>query len=588
MDNCTGLEKNVYQFNCIFKIIAILIMIIFLITENVKFVKAEILLTQDEQDYIAEHNVIMAASIDGGAPLHYIDSKGEIKGIAVSVLKEIADMTGLIFEYRLYPSIEDAFSSDADIFFGLARKYTPAGMVLSQPYLKSETILFYNSSLDSNELEDKRYADIEGGNLPEGVKEENTIYYNNREETMNAVESGRADYGYGNAYSVAFYHLQNGYKNIVTIPKEKESREYCIGFAYENAILLSIINKGIESIEEQRMQSIILDMASSVDWRITPAMVLKTYTKEVFLVVLQIVAVLLFFIILSINSNKRLELQNKRYENLSKMSNEYLFEYSTKTDELVFSEKSVSLLGIEKQPGNVKKELRDVLFDRRKEGTVSTVKLPLANGEIGVFRIIKSNVYDTKKRLHSIIGKLIDISKETAEKEKLITMSQLDGLTGLYNSITTKELINKRIKSKTEREIDALIIIDCDGFKAINDKFGHLEGDKVLKNISNTLRTAFRETDIIGRIGGDEFTVYLKNVPSTDFVKSKSEEIIAGIKEMNKEFPVSVSAGVAFLNTGKTYKEIFKEADDALYRAKQKGRSEIVLRYPEWAVQADM
>ena len=175
MNNYTGLEKNVYQFDCIFKIIAILIMIMFLITGNAKLVKAEILLTQDEQDYIAEDNVIVAASIDGGAPLHYIDSKGEIKGIAVSVLKEIADMTGLIFEYRLYPSIEDAFSSDADIFFGLARKYTPAGMVLSQPYLKSETVLFYNSSLDSNELEDKRYADIEGGDLPEGVKEENTI-----------------------------------------------------------------------------------------------------------------------------------------------------------------------------------------------------------------------------------------------------------------------------------------------------------------------------------------------------------------------------------------------------------------------------
>lgn len=584
MNNYTGLEKNVYQFNCIFKIIAILIMIIFLITGNAKLVKAEILLTQDEQDYIAEDNVIVAASIDGGAPLHYIDSKGEIKGIAVSVLKEIADMTGLIFEYRLYPSIEDAFSSDADIFFGLARKYTPAGMVLSQPYLKSETVLFYNSSLDSNELEDKRYADIEGGDLPEGVKEENTIYYNNREDTLSAVNSGQADYSYGNAYSVAFYQLQNSYKNIVTIPKGKETREYGIGFAHENTTLLSIINKSIEAIEEQRMQSIILDIASGIDRKITPAMVLETYTKEVFLVVLQVVAVLLFLIVLSINSNKRLELQNKRYENLSKMSNEYLFEYSTKTNELMFSEKSVSLLGIEKQSDNVKKELRDVLFDRRKEGTVSTVKLPLANGEIGVFRIIKSNVYDTKKRLHSIIGKLVDISKETAEKEKLITMSQLDGLTGLYNSITTKELITKRIKSKIEREIDALIIIDCDGFKAINDKFGHLEGDKVLKNISNALRAAFRETDIIGRIGGDEFTVYLKNVPSADFVKSKSEEIIAAIKEMSKEFPVSVSAGVAFLKTEKTYKEIFKEADDALYRAKQKGRSEVVLGNQGWAV----
>ncbi|MDX9799582.1 MAG: transporter substrate-binding domain-containing protein, partial [Bacteroidales bacterium] len=406
MNNYMGSKKNGYQFYCIFRIITMLIIVTFLITGNVKSVKAEMFLTQEEQTYLSQANLIIAASIDGGAPLHYTDSKGEIKGIAVSVLKEIADMTGLIFEYRLYPSIEDAFNSDADIFFGLARKYAPSDMVLSQPYLKSETVLFYNSSLDSNKLEEKRYADIEGGDLPDGIKEENTIYYNNREDTLSAVNSGEADYGYGNAYSVAFYMIQNGYKNIVTIPKGKESREYCIGFAHENATLLSIINKSIEAIEEQRMQSIVLDMASSIDRRITPAMVLETYTKEIFIVILQVVAVLLFFVTLNINSNKRLELQNKRYENLSKMSNEYLFEYSTKTDELMFSEKSVSLLGIEKQSGNVKKELRDVLFDRRKEGTVSTVKLPLANGEIGVFRIIKSNVYDAKNRLHSIIGKL--------------------------------------------------------------------------------------------------------------------------------------------------------------------------------------
>ncbi len=569
-----GSKKNGYQLYCIFRIITILIIVTFLITGNTKFVKAEMFLTQEEQAYLSQVNLIIAASIDGGAPLHYTDSKGEIKGIAVSVLKEIADMTGIIFEYRLYPSIEDVFNSDADIFFGLARKYAPADMVLSQPYLKSETVLFYNSSLDSNELEDKRYADIEGGDLPEGIKEENTIYYNNREDTLSAVNSGQADYSYGNAYSVAFYQLQNGYKNIITIPKGKETREYCIGFAHENAPLLSIINKSIEAIEEQRMQSIILGIASSVDRKITPAMVLETYARKIFIVALQVVAILLFFIILSVNTNKRLELQNKRYEYLSKMSNEYLFEYSPKTNELMFSEKTITLFGTEEKSDKIKKQLRDALFDRRKEGIVSTIKLPLASGETGVFRIIKSGVYDTKKKLHSIMGKLVDISKETAEKEKLITMTQIDGLTSLYNYKTTKELITKRIENKVEEEIDALLLIDCDGFKNINDKFGHLEGDKALKNISKALRTTFRETDIIGRIGGDEFAVYFKNTPSTDFVKSKSELINAAIQEISGDCPISVSIGIAFLKPGKTYKELFEEADKALYRAKQMGKSE--------------
>lgn len=555
--------------------LAVVCVLVFII--NTESYSAELYLTEEEKNYIAEKNIIIAASLDGSAPLHYIDSKGKIRGIAVNVMEEISDMTGLIFEYKLYDSIDDVDIDESDIYFSISSNYASPDIVLSLPYLKTETILFFNSSLNSNELKDKRYAAVRGGELPEGVSYENTIYYGNREDTLNAVNSGRADYGYGNTYSVAFYILQNGYKNIVSIPKGKESREYCVGFARKNDVLLSIINKSIEEIDEQRMQTIILDMASNIDRKITFAMVLEAYSKEIFMVVLQMMAILLFFIILSVNSNRKLSLQNKRYMQLSNISNEYLFEYSVYNNELTFSEKTIELFGVREKLDEAKDMLKNYLLDEQHEEVVSTIKLSRSNGETAAFRIIKSNIYDEKKRLHSIIGKFIDISRETEEREKLITMAQLDGLTGLYNNVTTKKLIMERIKNKDSQETDAFILLDCDSFKEINDRYGHLAGDRVLKGISAALKTTFRETDIIGRIGGDEFCVYIRNISSVDFIKSKLNQLTDTIKEISNDFPIYVSTGISFLKEEKTYIDLFKEADEALYKAKQKGGSVFVM-----------
>lgn len=113
---------------------------------------------------------IKAASIDGAAPLHYRNSKGEITGIAIKVMEEIANNTGLQFEYELYDNISDVRASDARVIFGMTQEYAYEGITLSDPYLLSETILFYNASLDPRELTQKRHAAINGVSLPEGLR----------------------------------------------------------------------------------------------------------------------------------------------------------------------------------------------------------------------------------------------------------------------------------------------------------------------------------------------------------------------------------------------------------------------------------
>jgi diguanylate cyclase (GGDEF)-like protein len=266
-------------------------------------------LNQKEQDYIANRGPVKAISIDGGAPLFYKNSAGEIKGISINLLEEIATMTGLTFQYQLYDTVAEMLKADSDMVMGLSKEYQLPNFTLSLPYLHTETILYYNSSLNPNELIDKRYAMIIGGTLPVGIKEENVVYFNNREETFDAVNKGRADYGYANSYSLTYYTLQNEYNNIITVPISKESRAYCFGVVEGDDTLLNIINKSLNAISESRMQTHILSAVSDVKKKLTFQMFLDTYWKEIFILIVLVIAILSYTVHSKKRANKLLNLE---------------------------------------------------------------------------------------------------------------------------------------------------------------------------------------------------------------------------------------------------------------------------------------
>lgn len=125
--------------------------------------------------------------------------------------------------------------------------------------------------------------------------------------------------------------------------------------------------------------------------------------------------------------------------------------------------------------------------------------------------------------------------------------------------------------------MDAFLMMDCDGFKSINDTFGHLAGDQMLKNIGKCLTCSFRSSDIIGRVGGDEFVVYMKDVPSVDFVLRKCRQLRRLIRTMGGSTPLSISIGIAFVKSETAYEDVFRMADEALYQAKKDGGNRITV-----------
>ena len=130
------------------------------------------------------------------------------------------------------------------------------------------------------------------------------------------------------------------------------------------------------------------------------------------------------------------------------------------------------------------------------------------------------------------IGVLIDIDNEKRQAEKLLEIAQHDSLTGLYNKGTSQKRIEEHLKSLDEHSCSALMILDLDNFKQINDSMGHLFGDAILIEAAQRIKKQFRSTDIVGRIGGDEFIIFMEHLQGTSILQKKAEQVIHELEKI--------------------------------------------------------
>lgn len=176
-----------------------------------------------------------------------------------------------------------------------------------------------------------------------------------------------------------------------------------------------------------------------------------------------------------------------------------------------------------------------------------------------------------------VIGKTSNIDDSKKEQERLKKLAKLDPLTKILNKSVTRSEIEKYFKDQGLKGQHGFIIIDIDNFKSINDNLGHLFGDAVLTDISTKIEKIFSKDDIIGRIGGDEFVVLLKNYKSIDNVKEKANEMCKAFKSIytgeNKDYTISTSIGISlYPRDGDNYEDLLNKADIALYNVKDNGK----------------
>lgn len=192
-------------------------------------------------------------------------------------------------------------------------------------------------------------------------------------------------------------------------------------------------------------------------------------------------------------------------------------------------------------------------------------------------RIRATVQFDSGRRPIKAVGVILDIDADKKQKERLLEQAQRDPLTGLYNKSAIQELANRQIDGNTGESSQALLIIDIDNFKGVNDTYGHLCGDTLLSDVAGVLKSYFRADDIVGRIGGDEFLVYLPQIAGEKEAAAKVRGLLTTLgmlRPIKDAATISCSIGGSlFPQKGADYFTLYKCADSALYQIKAQGKN---------------
>ncbi len=273
--------------------------------------------------------------------------------------------------------------------------------------------------------------------------------------------------------------------------------------------------------------------------------------------------------------------------NLSELSDEWFFVYNIKNSAIRFFGKGSEILGF----SSGRYIFPDFIFHKEivyeddmsiflkfvenmKSGkdSFSDFRMVLTDGSVRYYRHIFKTTFDEQGNPIFVIGKSFDIN----EQKSYELLSQIDLLTNCYNKVTSEGMIEKYITKEIDSQ-HALFIIDIDDFKSINDNLGHHYGDIVLSDIASKLNSLVRDGDIVGRIGGDEFIVFLKNTGNKRVIEQRAAAFAKVFKNTysgeGKDYKISGSIGISlYPRDGRGFEDLYKAADKALYQSKRKGK----------------
>ena len=217
---------------------------------------------------------------------------------------------------------------------------------------------------------------------------------------------------------------------------------------------------------------------------------------------------------------------------------------------------------------------------KRAGRTVFQGRLHTSDGDYHWYRFYMAVVFDDKRQIKRVLGNVLDINDTQNKFARMQHKAERDPLTGIYNRAVFEKYVNEVLADSSKRQ-HAFVLLDIDDFKNVNDSRGHAFGDTVLCELTANLERSFRSSDLLGRIGGDEFAVLMCDITSMENALVKAGQICSlYTKGAAKEgLKISCSIGMVFCESddGAAFDDLYQKADSALYKAKGKGKNVFVV-----------
>lgn len=577
------------------------------------FMKSEtnFALTEEEKQYSNQHETLRVGIVSERAPLQTFDPQtGAFQGVTNGILEYLTENTGLTFEIVRIPRSEDVASAiqaaDVDIVGGVNDTGTASedlSLSLTAPYMTTSSLLVYNKFTDPDNLVDKTIA-LPWESVDDAPEGANVAIYDTLEACFEAVNSGEADYTYGTSYTTPYYLSINNLNNLLYLPATSQSIDICFGVVQPvEPELLVVINKSLRSLSTAELDSIVydnslIDQDEQINLFISDHLVEFAFGCVALLMV--IIVLLMLYLRSRVHAARAVREENLRFQELYRLANEQFFEYSIKNDTLRISKSKIPIAGIKSDAYAVHEDdggssyfTLDGARERIKKSENSELLAAFTSPTRSVTEVLCRTGKDTQQWVRitshfveddtgkpiSVIGKIANIDDEMREKMDLSERAHHDGLTGLLNWKTFQEKAGALLLTGNA---GALLVVDTDDFKSVNDTFGHLAGDRALQNTAEVLIGAFRPNDLIGRLGGDEFAICIDGaIEQERLTQACSNIVMRGVTfpdQNGDEHTVTLSiGGVRLSGKADSYQSAYRQADKALYRAKADGKDRYVI-----------
>jgi len=296
------------------------------------------------------------------------------------------------------------------------------------------------------------------------------------------------------------------------------------------------------------------------------------------------------------SANQELYLSKEQFDSIKKLTNAIFFEWDILTGVISPSPKFLDyfepLKCYENFPYCMEgygafspEDTKDliILFEELKNGLKEgSTEVMAVNkyGESVWYKASMSTIFDESEKAIKVVGILSDIDEQKQKLYSAEESAKRDPLTQLYNKTYTRELIQNQLGNISLE--GAFFMLDIDDFKGVNDSLGHLYGDAVLSELARALKSLFRDSDIVGRVGGDEFVIFMGGVKDLKVIQNKANMIL---KVFDRSFhkdsikhEISSSIGISlYPQDGSSHDELMQKADRALYYSKSLGKKQCTL-----------